>query len=270
MPVPDAVGLKRDAAPRLILVDLDGTLVGANHRVSPRNAAALERATAAGTRVVIATGRPVRLLAPVRESLGNSIALCYNGAIVLDLATDEVIEAHLLDGGVFQRAVESVRAKGLEFIVAVEGMPDVGIRGELGFREGYAMPRGTLAQISDAAIVKGLLRATAEQFGNVWEAFSRGFSVELEVTRSGVEGLIEISRAGVSKGGIIDALARGWGIDPADAIAFGDMPNDLEMFRWAGRSVAMDNADPEVKLAATEVGAQHDEDAVAQVLERWF
>jgi hydroxymethylpyrimidine pyrophosphatase-like HAD family hydrolase len=48
------------------------------------------------------------------------------------------------------------------------------------------------------------------------------------------------------------------------------MPNDLEMFRWAGRSVAMDNAEPEVKLAATEVGAHHDADAVAQVLERWF
>lgn len=257
-------------APRLILVDLDGTLVGKNHEVSPRNASALERATAAGARVVIATGRPVRLLAPVRAALGHSIALCYNGAIVLDLASDEVLEAHLLDGRVFQRAVETVRASGLQFLVAVEGLPEVGIRGEHGFREGYDMPRGTLEEICDSGVVKGLIRAKGDQFGPVWDAFSTGFPDELEVTRSGIEGLIEISRLGVSKGGVIDELARGWGIDASEAIAFGDMPNDLEMFRWAGRSVAMGNAEPEVKLAATEVGAHHDEDAVAQVLERWF
>jgi Cof subfamily protein (haloacid dehalogenase superfamily) len=276
LPVPDATSgtataeTEASRPPELILVDLDGTLVGVDHKVSPRNAAALERATAAGTRVVIATGRPVRLLEPVRESLGHSIALCYNGAIVMDLASGDILEAHLLDGEVFRRAVESVRAKGLEFLVAVEGMPDVGIRGERGFREGYKMPRGTLKAITDLGIVKGLIRVTGDQFEEIWEAFSTGFPGELEVTRSGIDGLIEISRAGVSKGGVIDELARGWGIDPTDAIAFGDMPNDLEMFRWAGRSVAMENAEPEVKLAATEVGLHHDNDAVAEVLERWF
>jgi hypothetical protein len=259
-----------DGPPRLVLVDLDGTLLGKDHTVSVRNAAALERATAAGARVVVATGRPVRLLAPIRETLAHSIALCYNGAIVLDLATDRVIDAHLLDGRVFQRAVETVRETGLDFLVAVEGMPDVGIRGEIGFREGYAMPRGTLAEICDGGVVKGLVRAMGDQFVPTWDAFSTGFRDEIEVTRSGIEGLIEISRAGVSKGGVIDELARGWGIQPSEAIAFGDMPNDLEMFRWAGRSVAMGNAEPEVKLAATEVGADHDEDAVAQILERWF
>ena len=266
----EPVGVRAETPPRLILVDLDGTLVGANHEVSPRNAAALERATAAGARVVVATGRPVRLVTPIRESLGHSIALCYNGAIVLDLATNTVIDAYLLDGRVFQHAVEKVRESGLEFFVAVEGMPDVGIRGEVGFREGFEMPRGTLQEICDTGVVKGLVRAMGDQFVPTWDAFSLGFRDELEVTRSGIEGLIEISRAGVSKGGVIDELARGWGIDPSEAIAFGDMPNDLEMFRWAGRSVAMGNAEPEVKLAATEVGAHHDEDAVAQVLERWF
>jgi Cof subfamily protein (haloacid dehalogenase superfamily) len=271
--VPEVLGAREpsnDTPPRLILVDLDGTLVGADQKVSARNAAALERATAAGARVVIATGRPVRLVAPIRESLGHSIALCYNGAIVLDLATNTVIDAHLLDGRVFQRAIEKVRESGLEFVVAVEGMPDVGIRAEFGFREGFEMPRGTLAEICDSGVVKGLVRAMDDQFVPTWDAFSLGFRDELEVTRSGIVGLIEISRAGVSKGGVIDELARGWGIDASEAIAFGDMPNDLEMFRWAGRSVAMGNAEPEVKLAATEVGAHHDEDAVAQVLERWF
>ncbi|HEY4270141.1 MAG TPA: HAD family hydrolase [Galbitalea sp.] len=258
------------AAPRLILVDLDGTLVGTDGTVSPRNAAAIERAAADGARVVVATGRPARIVTPLRASLGHTIALCYNGAIVLDLATGDVLEAHVLDGAVFEDAVLQVRGRGLAFVVGVEGMPDVGIRGESAFREGYDLPRGSLHEICDGPVVKGLIRVQPDQFEAVWDAFANGFSDALEVTRSGVEGLIEISRAGVSKGGVIAALAEGWGIAPSEAIAFGDMPNDLAMFRWAGRSVAMGNAEPEVKLAATEVGGHHNDDAVAQVLERWF
>jgi Cof subfamily protein (haloacid dehalogenase superfamily) len=257
-------------APRLILVDLDGTLVGADQAVSRRNAAALERATAAGARVVIATGRPLRFLEPVRASLGRSIALCCNGALVVDLATDVVIESHLLDGDLFRAAVETVRAAGLDFIVAVEGMPGVGIRGESGFRDGYSMPLGTLEELCAGGIVKGLVRAVGDDFSAVFDAFATGFPDTLEVTHSGINGLVEISATGVSKGGIIHELARGWGIDSTEAIAFGDMPNDLDMFRWAGWSVAMGNADPAVKAAASEVGAHHDEDAVAQILERWF
>jgi hydroxymethylpyrimidine pyrophosphatase-like HAD family hydrolase len=257
-------------APRLILVDLDGTLVGSDGLVSDRNANALHRATAAGSRVVIATGRPARILLPLRASLGSSLALCYNGAIVLDLATAEVIESHVLDGAIFRDAVDRVRAAGRRFVVGVEGMPDVGIRAEPGFREGYDIPRGDMAALSSSGVVKGLIRAQPDEFEAVWDAFSEGFPDTLEVTRSGVDGLIEISAAGVSKGGVIDGLAREWGIDPSEAIAFGDMPNDLAMFRWAGWSVAMGNAEPEVKLAASEVGAHHNEDAVAQVLERWF
>ena len=260
-------------APRLILVDLDGTLVGKDRTVSARNSAVLARATAAGAHVVIATGRPVRLLEPIRASVASSIALCYNGAIVLDLATDEVLEAHLLDGAVFRAAVEEVRALGHEFIVGVEGLPSIGIAAEHGFREDVELPRGTLAEITNQGVVKGLIRTNPKDpalFEEVWDAFATRFADRLEVTRSGIPGLIEISAKGVSKGGIIDALARGWGIDPSEAIAFGDMPNDLDMFRWAGWSVAMGNAEPEVKLAASEVAADHDEDAVAQVLERWF
>ena len=66
----------------------------------------------------------------------------------------------------------------------------------------------------------------------------------------------------------VDALARSWGIPAEDAIAFGDMPNDIEMLRWAGRAVAMGNADPSVKAIADEVAGHHDEDGVAVVLER--
>ena len=256
-------------APRLILVDLDGTLLGANGSISERNASSLKRATAAGSRVVVATGRPARLLGPIRANLGGSTVLCYNGAIVLDLASGNIIDSHLLEGKLFGEAIRALRAEGLEFVVGVEGMPDVGIRTEAGFRPGANIPRATMDELTDSGIVKGLIRANPDQFGAVWDALEQ-FPDTLTVTRSGVDGLIEVSAVGVTKGGVIDGLARKWGIAPADAIAFGDMPNDLEMLRWAGWSVAMGNAEPEVKLVASEVAEDHDADAVGKVLERWF
>jgi hydroxymethylpyrimidine pyrophosphatase-like HAD family hydrolase len=97
---------------------------------------------------------------------------------------------------------------------------------------------------------------------------SLGTSVEC--THSSSDGLLEISAGGVSKASGLASLAQEWGVAAEEVIAFGDMPNDLPMLAWAGRSVGMANAHPEVLAAVDEVTATNDEDGVAQVLERWF
>jgi len=63
---------------------------------------------------------------------------------------------------------------------------------------------------------------------------------------------------GVNKGSTLAGLAGRWGIDPRDVIAFGDMPNDLEMLHWAGFSVGMGNGHPDVHAIVSEVGAPGD------------
>jgi hydroxymethylpyrimidine pyrophosphatase-like HAD family hydrolase len=85
---------------------------------------------------------------------------------------------------------------------------------------------------------------------------------------SNVEALLEIGAAGVSKASALAVLCERKGIEPADVLAFGDMPNDLAMLQWAGRSVAVANAHPEVVEVADEVTASNDEGGVARVLER--
>ena len=69
---------------------------------------------------------------------------------------------------------------------------------------------------------------------------------------------------------VCTALAGEHGVDAADVVAFGDMPNDLPMLAWAGHGVAVANAHPEVHAVADEVTATNDDDGVAQVLERLF
>jgi hypothetical protein len=90
------------------------------------------------------------------------------------------------------------------------------------------------------------------------------------LTHSSIDGLLEIGALGVNKASTLDGLLAARGLGPADAVAFGDMPNDLEMLEWAGRGIAMANAHPDVLAVVHEVTASNDDDGVAVVLERLF
>ena len=72
----------------------------------------------------------------------------------------------------------------------------------------------------------------------------------------------------MSKATTLARLCQQQGIDAADVVAFGDMPNDLPMILWAGTSFAVANAHPDVVAAADHVCPSNDEDGVAQMLER--
>ena len=87
-------------------------------------------------------------------------------------------------------------------------------------------------------------------------------------TRSSPTALLEISGLGVSKAATLAACCAERGIAPAEVVAFGDMPNDVEMLSWAGASFAMGNAHPAAVAAASGVTLTNDEDGVAVVIER--
>jgi hypothetical protein len=95
-----------------------------------------------------------------------------------------------------------------------------------------------------------------------------GDTADLTFSHSG--GLLEVSAPAVTKASGLADVAERFGIPAADVIAFGDMPNDIEMLRWAGHGVAMGNAHPAALAAADEVTASNAEDGLALVLERWF
>ena len=259
-------------APRLILTDLDGTLLNADREVSDRTAAVFERATAAGARVVIATGRPVRFVRHLRDRIHASIALCANGALVVDLASGDVLQSHLLDGERVLALAAELRADGADFAIAAEGLSEIGMLAETHYPFSHLTDeqRVSLATLASQPMIKLLVRPAEGHHDEVLRVLSEHYADVLLATSSGVAGLIEVSLAGISKGSVIDGLAQEWGIGPEHAIAFGDQPNDLDMLRWAGWGVAMENADPAVKAEADEVAPHHDEDGVAQVLERWF
>ena len=91
----------------------------------------------------------------------------------------------------------------------------------------------------------------------------------VEVTHSDAnDSLLELSALGVTKGTTLANLAARWGIQQHEVVAFGDMPNDVEMLRWAGRGYAVGNAHPLDLEVADEHAPSIDDDGVAEVVER--
>lgn len=259
---------------RMVATDLDGTIVRADGTVAPRTLAAFEACLARGVDVVLVTGRPPRWLAPVVEATGlRGIALCGNGALVYDAGTGEVIKARILSRRDTIEVAErlSGRLPGVAF--AVETL--AGFRRQPGYvpRYDWGMETrtGSLDDLldDDPGVVKLLCRdetSTGDRLLSLARDLLRGLA---EPTHSNAgDGLLEVSALGVSKAATLSELAAERGIGPDEVVAFGDMPNDLELIRWAGHGVAVGNAHQLLKDAADEVTESNDDDGVALVIER--
>ena len=260
-------------APRLVASDLDGTLVRSDLSVAPRTREVLARVEDAGALFVMVTGRPPRWMAPVAEQTGHrGLAVCANGAIVYDLHTERVVRDHRISGDTALEVIEALRAQVPGIAFAVE-------KGLDGFgRESAYVPRwdngevlvAPVEELVEPGVVKLLARVEGTRSDDLLARAREVLGELAECTHSSGDGLVEISASGVSKASGLAVLADEWGVPAKDVIAFGDMPNDLPMLAWAGRSVAMGNAHPEVLAVADEVTASNDDDGVAQVLERFF
>ena len=279
MPV-DATG----DAPRLIISDIDGTFITSAGRVTDRLRAVIVRAVETGAHFGLATGRPHRWLIPVLEQLPLApVCVCANGAVVYDPATDRVLHAFELSPSAMAEVVEAAE-RVLADVPHGYGVERVGssaldpeeecfiITPEYN-RDAWDSQFGvtdTQTLISQPA-AKLLVRCSSMTSAQMFELIAPEVDPELaHVTYSMDEGLIEVSCPGVNKAAGARYLAERYGVTAADAIAFGDMPNDLELLRWAGVGVAMGNAVPMLHDAADHVTATNNEYGVARVLERWF
>jgi Cof subfamily protein (haloacid dehalogenase superfamily) len=260
---------------RLIATDLDGTVLRSDGSVSERTVAALRAAESSGSMVVVATGRPPRWMRPVADALGHTgLAVCSNGAVVYDLHTDEVLEHTPISRDVVLAVAAAVRAAVREVTFAIETR-DAGFGREASYPvapdvelEPDDMRVGSLDELVSDDVIKLLVRHADLDPGGLFAA-ARDVAGELaELTYSSRSGLLEISAIGVTKAASLARIADQQGIRAEDAVAFGDMPNDLPMLAWAGRGYAMANAHPDVLDAAEHLAPSNDDDGVAQIVEK--
>lgn len=253
-------------------LDVDGTLLDpATHRISPAVREAVHRVLAAGSQVVIATGRSQLATLPILQELDltSGVSLCSNGAVVLDAATREVLSTETFDPGpavaklqeLFPGVLLAAEELGAGHLVTgrfddhlLVGPQHPVSPHELGERR---VPRliahwkgHTPAEMADVL-------ATAQLPACTW-------------TLDHTEAWLTLVPTGVSKGVALEKLAAEMGITREDVLAAGDGSNDVQMLRWAGHSVAMGQAPHDIRAVADETTASVDRDGLALALNRWF
>ena len=258
--------------PRLVATDLDGTLLHSDGTVSERSRAALAAADAAGIGTVFVTARPPRWMDPLASLVsGHGTVLCGNGAFVYDVPSRTVVSDIGFAHAELVGLVTGLRDRFPRAGFAVERRDGIRVV------RGYVSPHGedlpdeihvdSIEDLDDVPVGKLLVTCPSmgdEEFlARVREVVgARGI-----VAFSGAGGLAEVSAPGVTKAATLARWCDRLGVAPADVWAFGDMPNDLPMLRWAGVSFAVANAHPDVLAAATHICPANDDDGVAQVIE---
>lgn len=278
-----AVGF--DGPPTLIASDVDGTLIDDQNTVSPFTIGVLGAACDAGTEFVLATGRPPRWIAEITDQFPGSAvnvryAVCANGAIIYDVANDKIVYSSLL---------QTDRLAVLREVIA-RCLPDAGVAGErvgssefdaatppfvatAGYRHAWLNPDHIEVgddEVYAEPVVKLLVRQPDLASGEMARRLLPEVDGIAQVTFSTDNGLIELSVPDTHKASGLDKLIDLAGLSGERTVAFGDMPNDVEMLTWAGHGVAMGHAHPAAIAAADEVTVGNNEDGVARVLARWF
>ena len=262
------------SVPKLVATDLDGTIVPWDGVISDRTVRTLQAVEAAGVPVVFVTGRPPRWMADIAARTGHTgLSVCANGALVYDLHTEKVVDHFPLSVEVGLDVARRLRDAWPDIGFAVETLD--GFAHEPSYQPrwdvGQARTVATLEDIYDGVPVVKLLARHEQLDADALLAAAREVVGDVaELTHSSQSGLLEISAVGVSKATTLALLCERQGISAEDVVAFGDMPNDLPMLAWAGRSYAVEGAHPDVLAAVSLRAATAEEDGVAQVLEHLF
>ncbi len=259
---------------RMVATDLDGTVVRHDGTISARTVAAFDACERAGVEVVFVTGRPPRWLDAVVEQTGHrGLALCANGALVYDLAAERVVRSHTISRADVLEARGRLRDAvpqatfALETLAGFRREEDYLTRWDTGVQALVGPIEDMLAD--DPGVLKLLCR---NESGNSDDLLDLARSLLEDVAKpthsNPNDTLLEVSALGVSKAHTLAELAAERGIDQADVVAFGDMPNDLELLAWAGRGYAMTGGHPDAIAAAPHLAPPCEDDGVAQVLEQ--
>jgi Cof subfamily protein (haloacid dehalogenase superfamily) len=259
---------------KLVICDLDGTLIGDDFRLSPRVRRAVARAQAAGVTVTLASGRGYPSMRGFARQLGVNVPLIsYQGAQTW-AADGALLDETALPRAFLPQAIDYCDAAGLELAVYCQDRvyQTTRLYDDDYYAVWFGLPQVYVDDLMAALPgdpIKYIAIAPDQASGDRIEREVRDLAAgRYQVMRSHrwfVEGLA----AGVSKGAAAERLAARLGVAREEVMALGDGGNDLAMVAWAGLGVAMGNAAPDVRAAADVVAPTQAEDGAAWAIERY-
>ncbi len=267
---------------RALFVDMDGTLIGPDEKVSANVRKAIQAAHAQGCLIIPCTGRARFTAQPIAEQLGIPLgyAVLANGAVVQNLATEEVLLCALIPDDVTLEIAREVFGLGVQIYLyeaslVNEVAPSRAVyhpslpAGPWATPPRYQPYPAILEQLPFSAISLATFGSRA-QIHPLVSVVRERLESQVSILQSGSEHYwgIEIYRKGVDKASGAKCLIDHLGIAREETMAIGDHLNDLALIEWAGLGVAMHNAQPELIALADYVTASVYEDGVARAIER--
>ncbi len=269
---------------KLILLDLDGTLLTSDKRISPGNFAALERANADGIHIVPSTGRFFDGIPQVVRDLSFvRYAITVNGAQIYDWTEDRILRRAEIQPADAERIYDRLEALPVIYDCFLDGWGYMDRRNYQRIDQFISDPRVN-RMVKDLRKPVENFRAFMREQNRpvqkiqmffrdmalreqVWAQLIREFP-DMSVTSS-ISNNVEINARHANKGEALEFLCRYLGLEVSQSMAFGDGSNDRSMIEAAGVGVAMANADQALKAAADYITDTNDNDGVAKAMEKF-
>ncbi|MBU3159452.1 sugar-phosphatase [Clostridium frigoris] len=263
---------------KLIAIDMDGTLLNSEKKISPANFNAIQQAKDNGVKVVLASGRPLigfkRYLEELNLVSEDNYAVAFNGALVQNSEGNEIISKTTLTLEDY-KYIYSLSKKMNVNIHALTEDSVISPKDTIFTRHEAEMnhiPNNIIA-VDDVpagtTIVKVMFVDKPEVIEDVMGKIPEEVSDKYTVVRS-APFYLEFLHKSVNKGVGVAALAKKLSIKQEEVICIGDAGNDIHMIKYAGLGVAMGNAYPEVKRAANFITKTNDQDGVAFIINKFI
>lgn len=257
---------------KLLVCDMDGTLLDSSSKVSKENKAALDRFVEGGGLFTVATGRMEKSVMRYLSDLPINVpAIVYNGAAIYDFQTDRLLWQDNLSPSV----IEPVKK-------VIERFPGIGVQLYHGGRTYYVRQNDythahmirekfnpIIAELKDIPQpwFKIILAWEPKKLPEV-EEFLKGFDEPFRQVFSEPQ-FLELLNYNTSKGNALRVLTHMLGLSKSYVIAMGDNLNDVELIKEANTGIAVENAHSVLKAAADICCAHHDRNAVSEVI-KWI
>lgn len=267
----------------LIAIDMDGTLLNGENKISPRNKEAINKAKSLGVNIVLSTGRLFASANEYADYLGlTTPIISCNGAFIAEQNKSNVIYDSALDKEVAKKVIELSERENIyyhfyddEAFYLTEKNASLDLfkewTGESNIYHGIdfhtmSNPLKELEENQVRVYKYIIVDDDKEKLLNFRNKISQLTGVEIASSWSNN---IEIMNKGVTKGNGLKKLCKKYNIPCSKVIAIGDNENDISMLKEAGLAVAMENGDKIAKEHAHYITDTNENDGVAKVIEKF-
>jgi Cof subfamily protein (haloacid dehalogenase superfamily) len=261
-----------------IAVDLDGTLLNSQHRMSERTEKTVKAALAQGIKVIIATGKTWIAARPIIEKLGLTTPGIYAQGTCIYAADGALVSQQTLDPRLVRQVLTFAEERG--FVLGLYAGKRILTRKQhrrfdeltVAYDEPEAEFVGPLHNMLDSVQVNKIIAVKEGDpravIGLRWHLTTQ-IDGKGRLLQAGVSDMIEVLPPGASKGAALKQVLKELGIPLEATLAIGDAENDVEMVQLAGVGVAMGNASAHLKEVARYTTSTNDKDGVAEAIERF-